>query len=321
MMFSSQQRGVVLISVLLIVALLTALVYKLVDRHSLTIAQTQNAFSSDQTIAYALGGESFARQLLKEDFDNDSEEPVDSLLEPWAAALVPFDVENDGVMEIQIRDMNSCFNLNALAADDYELSLTQFKTLLRNLNVPDALADAWRDWVDADANIHGFGAEDGEYLLLENGYRTANQMAGHWSELRLINGMQPDYIKALRPHVCTLPDDRMKLNVNTASSHVLAALSPDLAHSSLEPFTQSERGYTDTQELLDQFPSLNVATANLQVTSEYYLVQVRAEQGNSITNLASLLHRDPTDGTINLIYRDFGRDFNSRFLASVEGEG
>ncbi|MDA1076723.1 MAG: type II secretion system minor pseudopilin GspK [Proteobacteria bacterium] len=312
--------GVVLISVLLIVSLLTALVYKLVDRHSLTIAQTQNAFSSDQTIAYAIGGESYARQILKEDFDR-SEERMDGLTESWAQPLVPFEVENGGVMEIQIRDLNSCFNLNSLAANDYKAHLTQFKTLLRNLNIPDVIAEKWRDWVDADANIEGFGAEDGEYLLLENGYRTANRRAGHWSELRLLQGMEPEQAALLAPYVCTLPDDGLRLNINTASGTALASLNADLAPGSLDAFMDGDRAYTEVGDLTSQFPALVAAAGALGVTSEYFLVQIRAEQGTSITTIASILHRDPVDGAIRLISRDFGQDFHRRFdpLGEVKG--
>ena len=55
-----RQRGVVLLSVLLILALLTALVYQLVGRQSLVVAQARQTFAGDQALQYALGAEDFA---------------------------------------------------------------------------------------------------------------------------------------------------------------------------------------------------------------------------------------------------------------------
>ena len=181
-------RGVVLLSVLLIVALLAAVAYQLLARHSLTVAQARYSFNGDQSLAYALGAETLARQVLYEDWSQ-SGPGVDNLLETWAQPLAPFEIEN-GLIEVQVRDMHSCFNLNSLAGSEGQRNLARLKTLLRNNNVPDTLADAWHDWVDADNSISGFGAEDGEYLLLKQAYRTANQRAGHVSEFRLIKGFE-----------------------------------------------------------------------------------------------------------------------------------
>ncbi len=307
-------RGVVLLSVLLIVALLAAVAYQLLARHSLTVAQARYSFNGDQSLAYALGAETLARQVLYEDWSQ-SGPGVDNLLETWAQPLAPFEIEN-GLLEVQVRDMHSCFNLNSLAGSEAQRNLARLKTLLRNNNVPDTLADAWHDWVDADNSISGFGAEDGEYLLLKQAYRTANQRAGHVSEFRLINGFEVDYLDALGDVLCVLPSDSLRLNINTASAQVLASLSPKLTAQQMLGFVEVERSYTDVAELTSEFPDLAAAVDALTVTSEYFEVQVRAVVDGSVTELASLLHRDPNDGTLKVISRDLGKDFRSLFQAT-----
>ncbi len=307
-------RGVVLLSVLLIVALLAAVAYQLLARHSLTVAQARYSFSGDQSLAYALGAETLARQVLFEDWSQ-SGPGVDNLLETWAQPLAPFEIEN-GLLEVQVRDMHSCFNLNSLAGAEAQRNLARLKTLLRNNNVPDTLADTWHDWVDADDSISGFGAEDGDYLLLKQAYRTANQRAGHVSEFRLINGFEADYLDALDGVLCVLPSDSLRLNINTASAQVLASLSPKLTAQQLLGFVEVERSYTDVNELTSEFPDLAAAVDALTVTSEYFEVQVRAVVDGSVTELASLLHRDPNDGTLKVISRDLGKDFRSLFQAT-----
>ncbi len=310
-------RGVVLISILLIVAVLSAVVYQMAGRHSLAVAQSQNVLGYDQAIAYALGAETFARQALYEDF-TESGQNIDTLQELWAQPLAPFEIDDEGFIEIQARDLNSCFNLNALNDTQNTQNLARFKTLLNNLSLPDTIADAWRDWVDSDELISGFGAEDSEYLLRANAHRTPNQLAGHVSELRLLYGMEREYLPVLMEHVCVLPTNTLSVNVNTATSHVLAAMNPKLSEGALQALTQSPREYQNVNEATTEFPELASAVEVLTVTSEYFEIQVYAQVGDSVAVLTSLLHRNPADGAITLIHRDMGKDFRSRFQVEVE---
>lgn len=313
-----RQQGVVLLSVLLILALLSALVYQLVGRQSLVVAQARQTFAGDQALQYALGAETFARQVLRQEWLETG--AVDDLSEIWAQPLAPFEVDN-GYIELQVRDLNGCFNLNSVASGGRgsgSANLTRFKTLLRNLNLPEPLAEAWLDWIDPDQEVSGFGAEDGEYLLREFAHRTANQLAGHLSELRMVQEMDAESYGQLAPHVCVLPTDELKLNVNTAGAAAIAALNPALAPAQVEAMTEAERAYTDVSQITAELPELAAAADALSVASEYFEIQVRAQVDDSLVELASLLHRSPNDGTITLLSRDFGRNFRSRFLEDLE---
>ena len=108
-----------LISVLLVAAILAAIVHRVTAQHSLNLAQSQNSVGYDQALAYALGGEALARQILYEDFEDDQEEDpggiIDSLDEPWAQAVPPLEMDGVGFIEIQAKDLNGCFNLNVIA--------------------------------------------------------------------------------------------------------------------------------------------------------------------------------------------------------------
>ena len=66
-----RQRGVALISVLLIVALCSALMYELLTRHSMVVAKSRQVLYADQARAYTLGAEAFARQILHEDWEDE----------------------------------------------------------------------------------------------------------------------------------------------------------------------------------------------------------------------------------------------------------
>jgi len=317
-----KSQGVVLLSVLLILALLSALVYQLVGRQSLLVAQARQTFAGDQALEYALGAEAFARQVLRQEWMDTG--AVDNLTEIWAQPLPPLEIDN-GYLEIQVRDLNSCFNLNSVASTQTgqggaRLNLTRFKTLLRNLNLPENIGDEWLDWIDPDQDVSGFGAEDGEYLLGEYPHRTADRLAGDVSELRMIREVDRDAWALLEPHVCLLPTDMLKVNVNTADATVLAALNPSLSEAQVQALTQSERVYTDVNQATADLPDLTAARDALGVSSEFFEIQVRAQVDDSLVELSSVLHRAPNDGTITLLTRSFGKSFRSRFLEDLDAD-
>ena len=313
---STRARGVVLLSVLLVLALLSALAWQLMGKHSLVIAQARFTFTGDQALEYALGAETFARQILFEEWSRNGP-TKDTLQEVWAQPTAPFEVDN-GFLEVQVIDMHRCFNLNSVAGSNWQPNLLRLKTLMRNLGMPDNLADAWRDWVDSDIEITGFGAEDGEYLGEAVSYRTANSPAAHASELRLIRGIEAEHLELLESHVCVLPSTELKVNVNTAGPAVLAAMSPALTPAQVEAFTDAVRDYDDVSTVTAEFPDLTPAVDALTVNSEYFRVNVRAQVDDSQVELSSLLRRDPSSGRIELINRDLGRNFRSLFTAQEE---
>src|SRR5262245_20369242 len=210
-------RGVALLSVLLIVAIVSALVYHLIERHSLVIAQTQQTLAGDQALSYALGAEAYARQLLVEDWTNPKSRAFDALTEAWAQPLQPFEVD-DGHLELCIEDLEGRFNLNALSGPDAGRALQRLRELFAAAGVQPELADAWKDWVDPDADVTGFGAEDSEYLLAEPPYRAANQRAGDVSELMWLKELDSESYAKLAPVVAALPDAKLRINVNTANA-------------------------------------------------------------------------------------------------------
>jgi len=298
-------NGVALISVLLIVALVSALVYRLLSEQSMVVAHTRHVVYGDQALAYALGGEAYARQLLFEDWNREGSRALDSLSEPWAQPLEPFEVEG-GALTIRLRDLDGRFNLNALVAADGRRATESLRALLAAVGVDQAVAERWRDWVDADGEGTGFGAEDQFYLGLEPPYRTANRPAATITELRLLEGIGAEQFLLIAPHVAALPVTGGRININTADAVTLQTLSPQLSASRAQSLVESERLYTDAQTLAAEVPELGGSLELMKVTSEFFEVQVRAEINGARTELTSVLHRSPADGSISLVSRNFG---------------
>ena len=300
-----------LISVLLVVAVLLAVAANLMMRHSLVISQNQNAYHQNQALQYAFGAEALARQILFEDFSVGGSE-VDHLGEIWATPVLPFELDEGGYLEAQIYDLQGCHNLNNILASDE--ALVQLRRLFTNIGAQPALAEAWKDWVDADDVISGFGAEDSEYLIAEVPHRTPNIPVSHASEMRALQNATREELDLILPEVCALPTapgEFTKLNINTASAHALAALDDAISAASLTPLTEGVREFTDVNEFVTEYPEFNEVRTQLDVASQYFAVHAIAEVGDSTVTLYSRLRRDSADGKITVLSRDFGRLFRS----------
>lgn len=314
-----KQQGVVLLSVLLVVALLSAITIRLVSRHSLNVAQSSHSIGADVTLSYAMGAETLARQLLYAD-ETLTGKDVDDLTETWAQPLAPFPLEeyNNAFMEIQLRDLNSCFNLNSLAdpvAADRKENHLWFKRLLVNLALPEKLADAWIDWVDADDNVEGFGAEGDAYQLKDPAYRAANQPAAHVTEFALMSELEPEQLEKLLPYVCALPKPELQLNVNTTPIEILNTFAPNpipIGEETSEPVEPPT--YKIKTEFTKEFPHLISGDRALTHRSEYFELQTRVQIDGHITELTSVLHREPGTGAMRVISRDLGKMFRSRLV-------
>ena len=105
-----RQRGVALITVLLVVAIVTVVCAGMIARQQLSIRGTANQVQARQAWHYALGGEALAQSILRRDLrasGNGSGQPaVDHLLEPWALPQPAYDLdEGQGQVQIRIEDL------------------------------------------------------------------------------------------------------------------------------------------------------------------------------------------------------------------------
>ena len=242
-----RQKGVALITALLIVALVSVTAVAMTSRQQLDIRRTANILQGDQAYVFALGGEAFAKQVLKKD-----DAKVDHKEEDWATQLPPMPFQG-GILQFTLDDLNSRFNLNNLVkqgkrSDNDVARFAQLINVLKDKDeasdefkqiISSELANAVVDWIDADNDAQPGGAEDNDYLERERPYRAANQLMVSPSELMLVKGFTPGIYKAIQPYVIALPV-RTKINVNTATNEVLQAMFEVIACADPEKLIRSE---------------------------------------------------------------------------------
>ena len=297
-----RSQGVALITAMLIVALASIAAVAVVSRQQFDIRRSANLINGDQAYQFALGVESWAKQLLVRDLTKGA---TDDLKEDWAKQLPPLSVEG-GQVAGHIEDLQSRYNLNNLVDNAGVINnneVERFKNLLRSLNIPDNLAYAVADWIDTDINpdING-GAEDTVYTGLQPAYRTANTLMRSVSELRLVDGITPKFYAQLEPLVCALPAVT-KINVNTATAEVLVTLSSALSMSAAQLLVDARKTkpFADTAAFESALTSIGGLTANdvtaiknqggWAVSSSYFLVTADTLFGKGRVHLYSELKR------------------------------
>ena len=288
------QRGVALVTALLVVSLATVAAVAMATRLQVDVRRTGNLLHGEQAYAYALAAESWAEVILRRDADDSK---IDTLAEDWATALPPIAVEG-GFVSGRIEDLQGRFNVNNLVGPDgkpSEPDLEYFKRLLGLLEIERGLAMALLDWIDADINASFPGGdEDDIYLLQEPPYRAANRPLVSTSELRLVKGYGPEIIALLEPYITALPDPTAR-NVNTASPVVLQALHADLGAIDAEQIVDArgEEGFTELEAFLalDALAGLQL-DVDVDIKSGWFNILTDVRIGRGQAQLESRLQRD-----------------------------
>ncbi len=306
----SSQKGVALITALLIVALATVISVELSTRLQLDIRRTSNIIASDQALLYILEAEYWSRRILKADREDNN---YDHLGEDWAMEIPPLPVEG-GSIQGKLSDLQACFNLNSLYRDNKIDTLAQqrFKRLMQQLEEPTGvdLSQPIIDWIDTDAETTvPDGAEDGYYLNLENPYRSASKALLSLSELRLIRGFEEDAtIQQSQDWLCAFGQSA-SINVNTAPEEVLKSLAADIGADTIANIIE-QREDEPSETLQDFLKTYNLSeiikeTDGLSVSSDYFLLETEANIGQARSLMYSIIQRDK-DGNTEVLARSQG---------------
>ncbi len=312
------QRGVALITVLLITALATIIAVSMASRQQFDTQRTINILEGDQANLLALGIEAWGQEILEKDGRHNK---TDHLQEDWAKKLSPIKVEN-GTVSGKIEDLQARFNLNNLAflpkptneppanANTLQTNNTkkpaekdpiaQYQRLLSILGVEEnkieGLANALADWLDRDQKTRfPGGAEDNEYLDQDPPYRTSDILLRSVSELLWVQGYDAKIVERLRPHVTALPIET-SVNVNTASAEVLMSLSDNLDDTIANDIIENrgEEGYNSVDNFLQQdfLAGITIPKETVDVSSQHFIVHGAAQFGKIKKQIHSVIVRE-----------------------------
>jgi general secretion pathway protein K len=285
-MNARRQRGVALITAILITALVSSVALSLSWDNALDMRRTMTLLYRDQAVQVAMGAESWVQSILRDDL---AETDTDHLGEIWASELPGLPVQSDvvqGELFGRIEDLQGRFNVNNLVDQNGEvdeLALEQFRRLLIALELDPRFAGIAADWIDANREA-GFpdGAEDAIYTGLVPAYRTPNLPITHATELAGLEGMDKASFDILAPHIAALPG-RTGINVNTATPAVLQSLGENLTAADVESLIAEREngGFADLQNTFSTLvepeilPQLEETTSYFQLSLVVQIATVR----------------------------------------------
>jgi general secretion pathway protein K len=308
-----RQRGVALITAVLIVALATILAVNVAYRSMVDQRRSGTIYSLDEAFEIALGAEALAADALKRDAEQTQR---DHLGESWAQP-VSMPVDDIGLVDGRLEDLQGRFNLNNLVFADGTTNPEAVKRLERilvMLEIEPDWAGMMADWID-DNTEPSFpsGAEDTIYTGQNPPHLAANMPVTRVSELLNLPGFGADRYRRLKPLVSALPVGT-PLNVCTAPGIVLDSLFPTQRQFSLNPdyLVQQRKAVGCFPTLVDIEGTMGSAEFakvrnSLSESTSYFGATVWVTIGTTDFTLYSLLARG-AGGVVRPILRSFGSE-------------
>ena len=305
----SSQRGIALLTILVMVALATILAATIAKRQTNTAENTGYLMRQDQSLLYAKSAEAFFSELLIQDSDNGSS--IDHLQENWAKPMPAFPVE-DGFISGRLLDESGKFNLNNLLKADGSVDDSArrwFEKLLQRVGLPAELSQAVIDWQDADDETTGaMGAESNYYQGLDPSYLASNTRFHQVEELKLVRGFEGKNYDLIAPYVTALPE-ATKINMNTAAPLLLASIDPKLDVKTLEQELKAKQAeftyFNSVEDLwkLNAFSGIEPqnktdAAAWLDSKSNYFTAQIEVVLSERKRQFSSAMMRKDKQVTV-----------------------
>ena len=241
MQFRRSERGLALVTVLLMVAVITTLAALMLEKTSLKVTELSLATQQPRMQAAVMSAEARALKLLSERVTEEPFAKSDELYEIQG----PFE-QNGLSYKLRVVDLSGRLPLNNLSLDKQYASLwrTRLKRLLLSLELDPELANQIEDLqylggaplVDSAEGDEaaGEGGEGGDGAEGSGGEVEAQALAALGDEqsiqplvslyeLTRIEGVSAETVRLLAPHVSVLPVST-RLNVNQVEAGLGAAL-------------------------------------------------------------------------------------------------
>lgn len=289
------EKGMVLLLVLVIVALLASLLTEFAFSTLVDMRLTETFRDSTRAWYLAKGGIQAGRTILEMD-KNGYDHPA----EIWGQGVPAFPVGENGIVSVDIEDLESRLNINGIAAKggnpDLKGALIElFRSIQQNNpdvfpDTPEDMYSALSDWIDADDKEEqqpGRGAERSYYESLPKPYQPNNAPFDFIDELWLVKGFTNPKAKSLLSPFLTAYQQTgtIKINLNTAPVQVLMSLDPNIGTSEAEQFEEARKEPLEDSKDLARFPAISTLTGKQWVKgvfkSDHFLVEASARFGDN----------------------------------------
>ena len=274
-----RNKGVVLISVLMIVLLLSSVAVLIGNNYFVSFKRAQYQEFQNISINIFRNIESLALRKI----DNELRFNTKVHANNNALFINDFIFElNQGVVTGKISDASNCFNINAVVKkvkNDFkpnEKNIEVFKRLMTfndvDLNLADEAIDQIIDWIDKDSNPRAYGLEDYYYSGPLNNPKeyTASRLFYSVAELKSLPAIKTIGWEIFNNNFCALPDNSLEININTLKindNQLLASMFKNMSYEDAQYILDNipEEGFANINDLKKAFPSYNFDSENRHI--------------------------------------------------------
>ncbi|MBV4485157.1 type II secretion system minor pseudopilin GspK [Pseudomonas sp. SWRI153] len=296
----AKQRGMAIISALLIAAVVAVIAAGMLTRQSVSTRALEADQQRVQGRWVAQGGLEISRQLL---WDARLRDPLTRRDQPWAQPLLAADFAG------RLEDEQGKFNLRNLVANERidESQVQAFERLCALIGVSAVVTQRIRQRVIA-GYPHLLNAQIGSTGTagLDSGRATSPDAAQKpqppkvpmlrtLDDLRSVEGVTDALIVQLTPYVTVIPATTW-INGNTATAQVLAAYVPGLSlerAAALIVERDAGRWFINRGDFVNRLrmPQLEMSDVKVGITSDWFRLRGEARRDKRRVSLDALLHR------------------------------
>jgi general secretion pathway protein K len=313
-----RNRGIALITVLLIIVILFAVAIE-IYRSSLSDTYDARNLSDGIKLTYiAKSGFYGAAALL-----TNSQKPYDTLRDDWAnmetISLQSNTLFPEGYFIAKVEDETGKIPLNIIINDNPDNPVIK-NMLIRLLEQPefgleprkiDEIVDSIKDWIDADEEVTGSGAESSYYASLDPPYSAKNAQLDCIEELLMVKGVTKEIFYGTKDKLglaqyVTADSDGL-ININTAPKLVLRALADgitaELADKLDEYRTKEGNDLSDKQwyKKVPGMADVNIPQELITVKSNYFKIISTGKMNNMSRTITGIVQRQQGQKSVKII--------------------
>lgn len=272
----SNQRGMALLLVLVVVALLSALLTELAFSTLVDLRLAETFRDSTRAAYLAKGGVRVGLSFLQWDQKDPINSKYDHPSEYWGQGIPSYPV-GDGFVSVKIEDLDGKFNVNRLVSSGNPDGIFKprfiqlFEELDFSAKEAEQMVAVLIDWIDENHDPEENGAEDSYYQQLDPPYNSKDGPLDSFEELSLVKGFSPEVLKKLAPHVTVYAQGGETLNINTASREVLSSWGGWYNLEDIDTLltAREERPFTKMKDLTDLIGEAKVPGGIVLVSSTF----------------------------------------------------
>ena len=311
-----RNKGVVLISILLIVLLLSAVAITFGNKYLVSLKRAQ--YIEFQSLSLNAFRNVEAMSLNKIDKFSRFNSSNLTKENPLLTDEIYFEI-NGATIVVSIDDASNCFNINSLVTagkEDYQenkKSMNAFRELMYlaevDNNVAEEIIDQIIDWIDKNSNPRAYGLEDYYYSGPLHNPRefSGGRLLIDIEELKSIPSVRLVDWDIFKEFFCAYPfATNLKLNINTLDKNnilLLTAFFPKIDIKDSEYIIENIplNGFQDINAFLQSFDDIDLSSPNGEIlfTSDIFNIETVIDyEGYSASSKSTLIYGKNKNGYI-----------------------